>query len=213
MQNSMSRSVIFAAALVFAVLLGRARARGHNDSPTTAPATTSATSPTTVPEEIVENPLYLAWAKHKPGTQVEMELRTDAAGQEMTTDLTQRLIEVTPEQVVVETEALIHVPGVANPPQPQKQKKTFAPRVPKSEAIKSLLPPGAEGEMKELGTETMQIAGKSYETHVSEFGKTGGATPSGKQWRSPDMPGGLVKLESQTPVMKVQLTVTKVTEK
>jgi len=65
---------------------------------TTSPATTT-TSPTTVPEEIVENPFYLAWVKYKPGTTVEFELKTDAVGQQMTTHITQRLVEVSPEKV------------------------------------------------------------------------------------------------------------------
>ena len=210
----MVRWVVIPGSLALAATMCFTAAHAQNGPTTTAttvPATTT-TSPTTVPEEIVENPFYVAWATHKPGTQVDMELKTDAAGQQMTTDLTQRLIEVTPEHVLVEAEAVIHVPGVPNPPQPQKQTKTFPARVPKSEAIRSLLPPG-EGETTDLGTETVQTAGRSYEVHVSEFGKPGGTTPHGKQWRSSDMPGGLVKLESETAVMKVHLIVTKVTEK
>jgi len=180
---------------------------------TTSPATTT-TSPTTVPEEIVENPFYLAWVKYKPGTTVEFELKTDAVGQQMTTHITQRLVEVSPEKVVVDVEARIDVPGVPNPPQPQKQTKTFLPGVPKSEALRSLRPPGAVGDPIDAAAETVHAAGKEIACTVTEFpGHNGTGEGKAKAWRSPQIPGGMVKMESASPVMKVELVVTKVEEK
>jgi len=180
---------------------------------TTSPATTT-TSPTTVPEEIVENPFYLAWVKYKPGTTVEFELKTDAVGQQMTTHITQRLVEVSPEKVVVDVEARIDVPGIPNPPQPQKQTKTFLPGVPKSEALRSLRPPGAVGDPIDAAAETVHAAGKDIACTVTEFpGHNGTGEGKAKAWRSPQIPGGMVKMESASPVMKVELVVTKVEEK
>jgi len=180
---------------------------------TTSPATTT-TSPTTVPEEIVENPFYLAWVKYKPGTTVEFELKTDAVGQQMTTHITQRLVEVSPEKVVVDVEARIDVPGIPNPPQPQKQTKTFLPGVPKSEALRSLRPPGAVGDPIDAAAETVHAAGKEIACTVTEFpGHNGTGEGKAKAWRSPQIPGGMVKMESASPVMKVELVVTKVEEK
>ena len=180
---------------------------------TTSPATTT-TSPTTVPEEIVENPFYLAWVKYKPGTTVEFELKTDAVGQQMTTHITQRLVEVSPEKVVVDVEARIDVPGIPNPPQPQKQTKTFLPGVPKSEALRSLRPPGAVGDPIDAVAETVHVAGKDIACTVTEFpGHNGTGEGKAKAWRSPQIPGGMVKMESASPVMKVELVVTKVEEK
>ena len=180
---------------------------------TTSPATTT-TSATTVPEEIVENPFYLAWVKYKPGTTVEFELKTDAVGQQMTTHITQRLVEVSPEKVVVDVEARIDVPGIPNPPQPQKQTKTFLPGVPKSEALRSLRPPGAVGDPIDAAAETVHAAGKEIACTVTEFpGHNGTGEGKAKAWRSPQIPGGMVKMESASPVMKVELVVTKVEEK
>ena len=180
---------------------------------TTSPATTT-TSPTTVPEEIVENPFYLAWVKYKPGTTVEFELKTDAVGQQMTTHITQRLVEVSPEKVVVDVEARIDVPGIPNPPQPQKQTKTFLPGVPKSEALRSLRPPGAVGDPIDAAAETVHAAGKEIACTVTEFpGHNGTGEGKAKAWRSPQIPGGMVRMESASPVMKVELVVTKVEEK
>ena len=181
---------------------------------TSTTSTTSPATPTTVPEEIVENPFYLAWAKYKPGTTVEFELKTDAVGQQMTTHITQRLMEVSPEKVVVDVEARIDVPGIPNPPQPQKQTKTFLPGVPKSEALRSLRPPGAVGDPIDAGTETVHAAGKDIACTVTEFpGHNDTGEGKAKAWRSPQISGGMVKMESASPVMKVELVVTKVQEK
>jgi hypothetical protein len=182
-------------------------------TPTTSPATTT-TSPTTAPDEIVENPFFVAWAKYKPGTTVEFDLKTDAAGQQMTTHIVQRLVEVSPEKVVVDVEAHIEVPGIPNPPQPQKQTKTFLPRVPKSELLHAMLPPGAVGDPTDAGNEIVHAAGKDFTCTVTEFsGNDGSDDGKAKQWRSPQIPGGMVKLESASAVMKVDLVVTKVQEK
>jgi hypothetical protein len=188
-------------------------------SSATAPATTTSlatttTAPTTVPEEIAENPFYVAWAKYKPGTTVEFDLKTDAAGQQMTTHIVQRLVEVSPEKVVVDVEAHIEVPGIPNPPQPQKQTKTFLPRVPKSEMLQGMRPPGAIGDPTDAGTETVHAAGKDFTCNVTEFpGNDGTDDGKAKQWRSAQIPGGIVKLESASAVLKVDLIVTKVQEK
>jgi hypothetical protein len=180
---------------------------------TTSPATTT-TSPTTAPEEIVENPFYVAWAKYNPGTTVEFDLKTDAAGQQMRTHIVQRLIEVSPEKAVVDVEAHIEVPGIPNPPQPQKQTKTFLPRVPKSEMLHGMRPPGAIGDPTDAGAETIHAAGKDFICTVTEYpGKSDADEGKARQWRSAQIPGGMVKLESASAVMKVDLIVTKVQEK
>jgi hypothetical protein len=193
-----------------ALSLGVALARGQPATPTTSPTTA-----TTVPEELVDNPRYLAWSKYKPGTAVDLEMAMDLGGgaQRMTTQIAQKLLEVTPEKVVVESVARMSIPGLPNA-QNQTQTHTFDARVPKSKAEKSNLPTGADGETKEIGTEKMDVAGKSYECKVSEFtGKVQGAPAQGKQWRTTEVPGGLVKLESDSGGNKMTIELKKVAVK
>jgi hypothetical protein len=179
---------------------------------TTSPATTT-TSPTTVRRDRREPVLsrvgeVQAWNDRR--VRVEDRRRRPADD----THITQRLVEVSPEKVVVDVEARIDVPGIPNPPQPQKQTKTFLPGVPKSEALRSLRPPGAVGDPIDAAAETVHAAGKEIACTVTEFpGHNGTGEGKAKAWRSPQIPGGMVKMESASPVMKVELVVTKVEEK
>jgi hypothetical protein len=189
---------------VLALMLALTAARGQ-----TAPTTTTTT--TTAPEELVDNPHFLAWTTHKPGTEVHLELITETAGQKMVTNITQRLVEVTAEKAVVESVARMNIPGFDA--KPQAQTLTFDARVPKSQAERATMPMGGEGSSKELGKESVEAAGKTYECQVSEFaGKVQGSDAKGKQWRTSEIPGGLAKMEASSGGMKVNLVVTKVTE-
>lgn len=178
-------------------------------APTTAPATT----PTTAPEPSVDNPHYLAWRKHKPGTQVEMDVNLVVGGQQITTNVTTTLSEVTPERVVVQSVAKLNVPGLFDGEQ-HDQTHTFRARVPLSEATRAMLPPGGEGDLAEIGAESVQAAGKTYETKIFEFdGTVQGAPATARQWRSDEVPGGLVKMESGGANGKMELILKKVTTK
>jgi hypothetical protein len=197
----MSKFTTLLASLLLALALSLTVARAQ-----TAPTTSSA-----APEEMVDNPHYLTWAKHKPGTEVQLDLKTDIAGQQMVTNITQKLVEVSPEQAVVESVATMNIPGL--PTKPQTQKHIFAAKVAKSEAEKVNLPPGGEGETKDLGTEKVEAGGKTYECKVSEFtGKVQGSDAKGKQWRTTEIPGGLVKMDSASGGMKIHIEAKKVTE-
>ncbi|HEV2295086.1 MAG TPA: hypothetical protein VGR35_14620 [Tepidisphaeraceae bacterium] len=181
-------------------------------TPARGKATTAPAAPTTAPEPMVDNPHYLAWSKYKPGTQVDLDMKVRAGGQQFTTNVTLTLEEVTPERAVVESVSKMHVPGLLA--QEQKQVHTFSAKVPKSEAEQADLPPGSTGEVKDLGTETIQVAGKRYDAKVIEFtGSAGGNVTQGKMWRSDEVPGGLLKMESSGPNVKVDMVLKKVTEK
>lgn len=201
----MSRRVLTLAAFTLGLSLCLFPVRGQ--------ATTAPAAPTTAPEPMVDNPHYLAWSKHKPGTQVDLDMNLLAGGQRVTTNVTMTLLELTPEKAVVQSVAKMNIPGFPNA-QEQKQEHTFQAKVPKSEAEAADLPPGASGESKDVGTETIQVNGKSYETQVREFtGTVQGQTATGKIWRSDQVPGGLVKMESTGPNMKVEMVLKKVSEK
>ena len=114
----MLRRVLLLGSFVLALSLGLSLTYAQ-----TTPATGA--SPTTGPAEpLVENPHYLAWAKFKPGTTVDLDMILHMAGQQMMTNVTMTLNEVTPEKVVIASVAKMNVPGL--PPQEQKQTHAFA---------------------------------------------------------------------------------------
>jgi hypothetical protein len=183
-----------------------------------APAARAAepAKPAAPAEEMVENPAYKSWAEHKAGTTVVLESSTDAGGQKLKMEITQKLVELTKDKAVVEVATKLDLPGVpAQPP----QKQTFPAKVKKSEAqVPGKLPPGAKGEMKDKGSEKVKVGGKDYECKVYEFtGEQNGVKSSGKIWQSDKVPGTLVKMESTAKVgeqdMKSSMAVTKIETK
>ena len=162
-------------------------------------------------EEQVENPAYKSWKAQKPGTTVTLENSTAVAGQTFKTEITQKLLELTPEAATVERTMKINIPGApARPP----QKETIPAKVDKSKATPGQLPPGAKGEIKDKGTEKVTVAGKSYTCKVHEFsGESNGIKTTGKMWTSEEIPGGLAKLESNVAGSDVKMEVTKIETK
>jgi hypothetical protein len=69
-------------------------------------------------EEQVENPAYKSWKAQKPGTTVTLESSSAVAGQTFKVEISQKLVEVTPEEATVEVATKINVPGA--PPQPAR---------------------------------------------------------------------------------------------
>ena len=64
-------------------------------------------------------------------------------------------------------------------------------------------PEGMQGNAKVVGTERIEVAGKSYECRVIEFsGEHQGNKATGKSWVSEEVPGVLVKtlVTSEGPV-------------
>jgi hypothetical protein len=166
-------------------------------------------------EEQVENPAYKSWKAQKPGTTVTLESSSAVAGQTFKVEISQKLVEVTPEEATVEVATKINVPGA--PPQPARTVKIPA-KVDKSKATPGQLPPGVKGEMKDKGTEKVTVAGKEYSCKVYEFtGESNGVKTSGKSWTSEEIPGGMVKLESTSNVggndAKTTMAVTKIETK
>lgn len=195
--------------LSFAALLSLSLSVARGQETTASPSTSA---PTTAPEPMVNNPHYLAWADYKPGTQVHLDMNVLVGGQQMTSNVIMTLNAVSPERAIVQSVAKLSIPGV--PAQDQKQTHAFNAKVPKSVADGSYLPPGGAGETTDAGSATIEAAGKIYDTTIHEFnGTVQGAPATGKMWRSDDVPGGLVKMESTSGNMKVEMILKKVTEK
>jgi hypothetical protein len=157
--------------------------------------------------EQVDNPAYQSWAKQKVGTTVSHESTSAVAGQEFKTEMAQKLVELTKEKAVIEATTKINIPG-APPPQPQKME--IAAKVDAAQAKPGQMPPGMKGEVKEQGSEKVEVAGKSYTCKVYTMtGEAQGAKMTGKTWTSDEVPGQLVKMEStiDTQGQKVKSTM------
>ena len=163
-------------------------------------------------EELVDNPAYQSWQKHKPGTLVVYDMITAMGAFNMNMEMTQTLAEIDPEKAVVEVTTKMNMPGAPPGANPPNQKQTIKAKVPKKEAEMGKLPPGTTGEIKEAGTESVEVAGKSYECKVIEFkGKNDHGEQTGKVWNTTDIPGGVAKLNSEGQAggqaMTIKMTV------
>lgn len=166
-------------------------------------------------DELVENPAYKSWASHKVGSAVTYESNSVFGAQTIKSEMTQKLSEITPEKAVIEITMKLDIPGV--PPQPPQTQEIPA-KVKKSQATPGKLPEGMKGEVKDKGTEKIEIGGKSYECHVWEFsGEQNGVKSTGTTWTSEKIPGTLAQMKSAANVagqdMKTSLTITKIDTK
>jgi hypothetical protein len=160
------------------------------------PTVSSAQAPTTTPApaaEMVPSPQYTSWAKQKPGTVVTMQSNLNAAGMAMTMDLTQTLKEVTPDKAVVEVAMKMNMGGMN---QENKQTNEIAAKVAKGHEV---IPADFEGTAKQVANEKITVNGKAYDCQVYEIsGDTPQGKSAGKLWHTPEIPGGMAKMEMKT---------------
>jgi hypothetical protein len=145
-----------------------------------------------------DNPAYKSWAKHKPGTSVTLKNVSEMMGQKTEMEMTSTLVEVTPEKAVVEVKTSMDMGGTKTDMPAQKQeipaKATADQPADPMEAAKKM---GAE--VKDLGEETVTVAGNSYKAKVMETKMDQqGMKITSKIWTSEEIPGMLVKMESNT---------------
>jgi hypothetical protein len=145
---------------------------------------------TTWAQEMVENPEYASWAKHKAGTKVTMQMTSAMQGMTMKQDLTHTLKAVTPEKLTVETAMTMDMGGMKHE---NKSDRDVAAKVQKGTEY---MPPDLKGSYKEVGNEKVTAAGKTYDCKVFEFSSDANdVKSSGKVWSSTEMPGTMVKME------------------
>jgi hypothetical protein len=169
-----------------------------------APATPAA--PATAAAEMVDNPQYLSWSKHKTGTKVNMKQDVAMGAMNLSTTGSMTLLDLTPDKAVIEYATTVDIGGQK---QEQKNKQDIPSKVEKG---KEFAPPGGTGTAKEVGTEKVEVAGKSYDCKIIELtgeGQQGKAT--GKMWHTVEIPGGMAKMDitMQAPQQgTVKMTVT-----
>jgi len=153
--------------------------------------------------EQVDNPAYVAWSKHKPGTTVTYKSTTDIkmSGQSISTEatVTQTLKEVKPEGAVVEITGKVSTGG-----QEQAIPARTITVLAKIEKGKEGLPAEMKGEVSDMkiGKDTVEVNGKKYETETREYSmkmtEPIAMTSQSKSWTTTDVPGGMLKSETKT---------------
>lgn len=176
-------------------------------------ATPAAGGAATAPAvEQVENPIYKAWASHKPGTTVVTKSTIDFAGNPNESTVTQKLVSVAADKVVVERTTEGGFGGGGEPVQqeiPAKIAKGQEGVLPagfgrgRGRGGAGGAPPPAPTDMK-TGTDKVTIGGKTYDATTREYGMMlagrgggEGTKTTVKAWYSNDVPGGLLKSETK----------------
>jgi hypothetical protein len=147
--------------------------------------------------EQVENPQFTAWAKYGVGSAVTLESKMDGG---MTMTSTRTLKEKAEDHVVLEVVTVMAMGGKKEPSRPVAQ------------TVQAKLD---AKDVKELGKEKVKAGGKTYECTAYAMKDASpnyiGTNP--KVWVSPDVPGGVVKVEMSTPKGPVAQVLTRVVEK
>jgi hypothetical protein len=185
--------------------------------------------------EEVDNPSYVSWAKYKVGTTVTMKQSMDMPSMPQMKNesmVTEKLLEVKPEAVVVEMTSKTTMMGQTRD---NTTKVTIKAKVEKGSENVPPQMADQKVEMKDMkeGKETVEVKGQKVEATTQEFTMTipasamggmgrgrGGAAAGGgdttahvKVWSSPGVPGGMVRTEQNTEMtqmgtMKITMEVT-----
>ena len=166
--------------------------------------------------EQVDNPVYVSWAKYKPGTTVTYKQTAEMSmmqGMKTETTITTKLVEVKPEAVTLESTTKMSIGGqeFAAPGTGTPIKQTIPAKVEKGQEN---IPPGVNAnnaQVKDMkdGKDNVEVSGKKYDTATHEFtmiaempANAGGGTMNMqvKTWNTTDVPGGFVKSESNGTV-------------
>jgi hypothetical protein len=142
---------------------------------------------------MVDNPAYKMWMNSNVGSSVSMDMQVNAAGgPAMKMQTTRKLTEKTDDHVTLEITSTVTVMG---------QTHTTPP---KDFPIKSKC---EKQDVHQTSTEDVTAAGQTFHCTVYEVtAKTAGVAPPPGQkpqqqnirmkiWTSPDVPGGMVKME------------------
>lgn len=133
----------------------------------------------------VDNPAYSAWSSYGIGSSETLDAKVNANGHEMNIQTTRKLVEKTDDYVKIEINSTMTMVG-QNHDLPT-QTMTVPAKMEKKD-------------VKALGTEDVQAAGKTFSCKVFEVTELSSRDPEDKAriWVSPDVPGGVVKMEASS---------------
>jgi hypothetical protein len=147
-------------------------------------------------QDMVDNPQYKAWSSFKVGAMVKMTTTSemDAGGQKMTTKMTMTttLKELTADKAVLEIGGESEVAGTTTALPARKM--DVPAKVAKAAASQ---PAGTTVTKKGEGDEEVAVGDKKVKAHWVENEMTSAQMAStSKVWNSAEIPGGMVKAES-----------------
>jgi len=143
----------------------------------------------------LEGMRYEAWAKFKVGSSHTLSGTVDAGQMQIPSEITQKLIDVKPDHVTVELTSTVTIMGRQHTGKPQQHEIPVKDK---------------DVQAKDLGEDSVDAMGRTFKCHVYEVsGKDAAPPPPGpggrpapqdaervaKIWVSPEVPGGLVKME------------------
>ncbi len=144
--------------------------------------------------EMVKNPEYENWARFKPGAMVKLESKSIANGQELKAVTTSKLIEITPEKLVIEMTNSMEMMGQKMDSPPVKRDVSAE----MDKAIVARTDPAQNPDIKEE-KETVTVADKKFDCKVVVYtSEANGMKSVSKSWLCNDVPGGIVKTQVKT---------------
>jgi len=149
-------------------------------------------------EDIIANPEFISWSKHKTGATVTFKSVTTTAGRTSEVILTCTLIEVGNDKLVVECKSVVKENGMEFKSQPVNRdvpKTISLPNGVKREDFAVGKPP----DTTEEGTEPLKVGDTELETKWYKYSAdVAGTKTEAKMWVSEKIPGGMVKTEMET---------------
>lgn len=174
-------------------------------TPPPPPATPPAAPPAKAPDEqeLADNPEYASWARFKPGTQIGS---TTVRGVDRTVFArgSSKLLEITPEQAVVELTISTFVDGKEETSPPRQV--TIPARVPKARVGPPKFDTSGQEEFT-IGDRTIKATW--YRSEVKN--PRGEVVLIRQRWESDDVPGRIVKTLTQTMGARAVISETQLT--
>jgi hypothetical protein len=141
-----------------------------------------------------DNPAYQSWAKFKPGTVVKYSTDANAGGNASSMEITQTLKGVDADKATIEVKMSMVMAG----------NKTDLPAT--THEIPAKIKKGdpgaaqtADAPKTETSTEDVQAAGKTYSCKKTTItSDANGMTTKATTWTCDDVPGTMVKMESES---------------
>ncbi len=160
-----------------------------------ATLTALATGCASVSSGLVANPTYQAWAGFEPGASVTFQGTRKVGRDSERVLFTQRLLEVTPQRIVLERSMEV-LDGKGQPP--ALTRKVEPARIEPADNPRT----NPQARVKDLNGDTFRIKGKTFECkgkEVAIHAEFGGPLPTSEDvllrtWVHPDIPGGTVKI-------------------
>ena len=146
--------------------------------------------------DLVANPTYQGWVAFEPGANVTFQGTRKSGQTQQEIRITQRLLEKSPDRIVLERS--VQVVDGQSPKPPVVTKKIEPARIEPQDNPRTR----PDAQTKDLGQETVQIQGRAFSCRVSEvqvhvqFGEPLPAVEDLRlrTWAHPDIPGGTARL-------------------